>query len=226
MTSTPERDLVFALDKVRLDYRQHTVLTDLSFEIYRGERVALVGKSGAGKSTLLNYLRQLQPAQVAWCPQQTGLVPMLSVYHNIYMGALQRHGTLFNLLNLMRPFQQPLAEVRELTERLALDTKLFTSVDRLSGGQQQRTAIGRALYQQRPVLLADEPVSALDAYQSARLLQLLCLQHDTLVLALHQVDQALAVCDRVIGLSGGRLVLDAPSAELCAKDLAPLYDPR
>ena len=186
--------------------------------------MALLGKSGAGKSTLLRHLRQRQPQQVAWCPQASGLVPMLSVYHNIYMGALHRHGRLYNLFNLIRPLSQPLAEVRAIAETLGLDEHLLTSVDRLSGGQQQRTAIGRALYQNRSVLLADEPVSALDDYQADRVLQHLSDCHDTLVLALHDVEQALRVCDRVIGLKQGRILLDAPADTVSRQQLARLYD--
>lgn len=218
------RSPLFQLDNVRLDYQGQTVLRQLSLSIARGERVALLGKSGAGKSTLLRHLRQLQPRQVAWCPQQTGLVPMLSVYHNIYMGALHRHGCLYNLCNLIKPLPKPLAEVRAIAETLALDEQMLTSVDRLSGGQQQRTAIGRALYQKRPVLLADEPVSALDDYQADRVLQHLSHSHDTLVLALHDVEQALRVCDRVVGLKQGRIALDAPAKAISRRQLARLYD--
>lgn len=218
-----ERHVLFDLDNVHLDYQGHKVLEGLCMRLYAGERVALVGKSGAGKSTLLRHLRQLQSQQVAWCPQQSGLVPVLSVYHNIYMGALQRHHSLYNLLNLVRPLSTPLAEVRDLAQQLGLEDQLFTSVDRLSGGQQQRTAIGRALYQQRPVLLADEPVSALDTYQGQQLLQLLGERHQTLVLALHDTDLALQICDRVIGLRAGRLALDAPVSELTPSELRFLY---
>jgi len=219
----PKGTALFELDDVHLDYRGHRILEGLSLRLHPGERVAVVGKSGAGKSTLLRHLRQLQSQQVAWCPQQSGLVPMLSVYHNIFMGALQRHHSLYNLLNLIRPLSTPLSEVRDLARQLGLENQLFTSVDQLSGGQQQRTAIGRALYQQRPVLLADEPVSALDSYQGQQLLQLLVERHQTLVLALHDTNQALQFCDRVIGLREGQLVLDAPASQLSQSELRFLY---
>lgn len=229
MTSQQRLDsapALFQLDNACLSYEGNSaqpVLPQLSLSINNGERVALIGKSGAGKSTLLKHLRRLQPGQAAWCPQHSGLVPMLSVYHNIYMGALQRHSTLYNLANLIRPLQKSLVEVSEIAEQLQLREQLFTSLDRLSGGQQQRTAIGRALYQRQPIFLGDEPVSALDDYQAASLLNTITHSHDTVVLALHDTEQALRVCDRVIGLKQGRIAFDKPSSAVSNSDLASLY---
>ena len=199
------------------------VLAELHLHLDPGEKVALLGPSGAGKTTLLEALRARALRETAWCPQEPALVPALSVFHNIYMGALERHGSLYNLLNLIRPTAFQKQRVGELAEELGLADKLFTSVDRLSGGQAQRTALGRALYSERPVLLADEPVSSLDEEQAVRLLRLALARHDTAVVALHHQNQALTCFDRVIGLAGGRVLLDAPAAELGRRDLAGLY---
>ena len=199
------------------------MLDNICLSIAPGERVALVGKSGVGKSTLLAALREQQSNSVAWCPQQHGLVPMLSVYHNIYMGGLHRHNTLYNLLNLIKPLSRPLREVAALAKQLQLSESFHARVEQLSGGQSQRVAIGRALYQQQAVFLGDEPVSAVDDYQAQQLLTLILEKHETLVLALHDVEQALRFCDRIIGLKEGAIVLDAPSSTLKANDLVELY---
>jgi phosphonate transport system ATP-binding protein len=106
---------------------------------------------------------------------------------------------------------------------LGLGDKLFTSIDRLSGGQQQRVAVGRALFAGRPVFLGDEPVSSVDEYQARDIAQIITAAHDTVVLALHDIELALSTCDRIIGLKDGRIALDAPSAALTPHDLAPLY---
>ncbi len=200
------------------------VLKNITLSIAHGERVALVGKSGVGKTMLLAALREQQSNSVAWCPQQHGLVPMLSVFHNIYMGGLPRHNTLYNLLNLAKPLSRPLQEVANLARQLQLSEYLHARVEQLSGGQAQRVAIGRALYQQKNVFLGDEPVSAVDDYQAQQLLTLILEKHATLVLALHDVEQALRFCDRIIGLKDGAIVLDAPSSTLKANDLVELYN--
>ncbi len=199
------------------------VLPELHLSLNPGEKVALLGPSGAGKTTLLEALRARALRDTAWCPQEPALVPALSVFHNIYMGALERHGTLYNLLNLIRPTAYQKRRVGELAGELGLADKLRVSVDRLSGGQAQRTALGRALYSERPILLADEPVSSLDEEQAGRLLRLALDRHETAIVALHHQEQALSCFDRVIGLAGGRVLLDAPAAKLDRRDLAGLY---
>ena len=199
------------------------VLEQLTLAIQSGEKVALLGPSGAGKSTLLGALREQQPQQVAWCPQEGALVPMLSVFHNIYMGALSRHGHFYNLANLVWPLPAERRTIQALASQLGLREKWQTSVDRLSGGQAQRVALGRALYSQRPVLLGDEPVSSLDEHQGLALLRQSLAQHDSAVIALHDRSMALQCFDRVLGLRDNRLVLDAPAASLTLADLDALY---
>ncbi|WP_341503315.1 ATP-binding cassette domain-containing protein [Gallaecimonas sp. GXIMD4217] len=214
---------LFRLHRAELGYQGQAVLEDLTLELAAGEKVALLGQSGTGKSTLLRQLRQQRPEQVAWCPQQPGLVPMLSAFHNIYMGRLHRYPFWFNLANLIRPLAGPRAEIAALADELALGHRLWHRAERLSGGQQSRVSLGRALYQQRPVFLGDEPVSALDEQQADRLLALICQRHQTVVLALHDVELALRHCDRIIGLKQGRIALDGPSGDFSAQQLLTLY---
>lgn len=203
--------------------QQAPVLVDLHLHIRAGERVAVLGKSGSGKSTLLAQLRSLAPDQAAWCPQQPALVPQLSAFHNIYSGGLQRQWALTNLRNLIYPSQRCRQEIAAIASHLGLTECQWRKAGELSGGQQQRVGIGRAVYQQRPLLLADEPVSALDANQGNALLNWLLARHPTAVLALHQVDLALAHCQRIIGLADGRVAIDAPAHCLSADQLACLY---
>ena len=156
-------------------------------------------------------------------PQDEGLVETLSVFHNVYMGRLREHSSLYNLINLIRPFEQRVEEVEAVLQKVELQDKCTERVKKLSGGQRQRTAVARCLYQGGELLLADEPVSAVDELQAARLLQILSGEFATMVVALHDTQLALSHCTRVIGLDGGRVVLDAPSEHLSAADLTSLY---
>ena len=214
---------MFRFEQARLGHPGQAVFDNLTLQIKTGEKVALLGPSGAGKSTLLAALRQQKPDQVAWCPQNADLVPMLSVFHNIYMGALDRHHSISNLRNLVWPSRQQKQVIGELAAELGLADKLFTSVDRLSGGQAQRVALGRAIHTRRGILLADEPVSSVDEHQGLNLLQQALARHDSAVIALHDRQQALQACTRIIGLRDGAIVLDAPCATLSLADLDPLY---
>ena len=220
MTDNPT---LFTLDQAAIGWSGHTVLQDISLRIREGEKVALLGKSGAGKSTLLRHLYRQHSGELAFCPQQPGLVPGLSVFHNIYMGQLARHHVLYNALNLFFPFKQPLSEVTALAEQVGLADKLVAKAESLSGGQQQRVALARSLYQQQPVFLGDEPVSAVDETQAETLLQLIISNHRTVVIALHNTQHALRYCERIIGLAGGRIVLDAPSSKLTPESLSEFY---
>ena len=199
------------------------MLEDISLSIEHGERVALLGKSGRGKSTLLGYMREQLSNSCAWCPQQPALVQQLSLFHNIYTGGLSRHSNLANLRNLFFPSATVRKEITAIATQLQLEPQLWQKAGELSGGQQQRVGLGRALYQRKHAVLADEPVSALDAEQGRLLLTALLAQHHTCVLALHHVELALSLCDRVIGLANGKIVLDAPSQSLQLSDLNQLY---
>ncbi|PAU78322.1 phosphonate ABC transporter ATP-binding protein [Halomonas salipaludis] len=205
-------------------YGATRVLGPLSLTLAPGERVALVGKSGAGKSTLLALMyEQWRQREVALMPQALGLVDTLSVFHNVYMGRLDRHPWWRNLVTLARPWRDDIAKVDVLLERLGIADKRWTPCGELSGGQRQRVAAARVLYQRAQVLLADEPVSALDGPQAASVMQALADGYPMAVLAMHDLDLALRYCTRVVGIQGGEIAIDQPSQRLSVHDLQPLY---
>ncbi|SEG64063.1 phosphonate transport system ATP-binding protein [Methylobacterium sp. 190mf] len=205
-------------------YDGRPVLSGLDLTVRAGERVALMGRSGAGKSTLIGLIHGQAPGRVALVPQAAALVRPLSVFHNVYMGRLDRRSTLHNLRTLVRPARADVAAVAAVLDRVGLADRLWDRAGELSGGQQQRVSVARALYNGRPILVADEPVSALDRQQGGRILTELARGHETLILALHDVALALAHTDRVVVLEAGRIVLDAPSAGLDPARLSPFYE--
>ena len=204
-------------------YPGHAVLRDIELVIRAGERIAVMGRSGAGKTTLLNLLHQRAADRVALIPQAAALVKPLSVFHNVYMGRLDRCSTWHNLRTLAWPARRDIDEVARVLGLVDLSDKMFAKAGELSGGQQQRASVARALYNGRPILIGDEPVSALDRVQGAVVLNRLCERHETAVFALHDIPLALSQMDRIVVLDEGRIALDAPARDLTAADLIPYY---
>tara|TARA_B110000305_G_scaffold219590_1_gene260694 strand:- start:732 stop:1391 length:660 start_codon:yes stop_codon:yes gene_type:complete len=215
--------LRFKLTDEDFGYRGDIVLRDISIEINAGERIALVGQSGAGKSTLISILQARYAADTAFVPQDLGLVPTLSVFHNIYMGALQRNSVVRNLLNLVWPRPADIALIQPIAEQLGIGEKLFAKVGELSGGQQQRTAICRAIFHGGDACLGDEPVSANDQHQSRVIMDALTTSFDTVVLAMHDIDLALEYSTRIIGIKDQSITLDVAADQVTRTNLNALY---
>jgi phosphonate transport system ATP-binding protein len=145
------------------------------------------------------------------------------VFHNVYMGRLDRRSAWHNLRTLAWPARRDVDEVARVLGLVDLSDKLFVKAGELSGGQQQRASVARALYNGRPILIGDEPVSALDRVQGAAVLTRLCERHETAVFALHDIPLALSQMHRIIVLNEGRIALDAPACDLDPTDLVPWY---
>ena len=210
---------MLSLTAASASYGGQAVLFDVDLKIQVGEKVAIMGRSGAGKSTLLGLLHAQRISDIALIPQAAALVKPLSVFHNVYMGRLDRNTTFANLRTLFVPRRADVVEIGEILATVGLAEKIFEIAGALSGGQQQRTSVARALYNGRRILLGDEPVSALDRVQGAEILSLMSHSHTTMVVVMHDVGLALEQCSRIVVLDGGRKIIDAPSQDLSATDL-------
>jgi ABC-type nitrate/sulfonate/bicarbonate transport system ATPase subunit len=204
--------------RVHIDYITHTfrgqtkpTLQDVDAVIEPGEKVALIGRSGCGKSTLLHMLaglmipdegcvringRQVTRPSAKWNMmfQKPSLYPWMSVRENAALGLVfagEKHGV-----------QE---KVGALLDMVGLADKKDTNVQELSGGQQQRVALARSLATEPDLLLLDEPFSALDAFTRAALQDEVCQiarqQSLTLVIVTHDIEEALAMADRVLIMS-------------------------
>ncbi len=211
------------LKQAELRLGDRLILSNINIRIADGQSVAILGESGSGKSSLLNLLRAAAVDNSAWCPQHKGLVPSLSAFHNIYAGTLEQQRLFNNLLNFFWPQKQALQRVREASEILDINSLLERKTEQLSGGQQQRVAIARALIQTKAIFMGDEPLSAVDEFMAAKILQHIISQHQTTIVALHDVSLALQYCDRIIGIKEGEIALDANSSDLTRSDLYFLY---
>src|SRR5918993_137413 len=194
-------EALFDLTGASVGYEGRPVLVDIDLTVRRGER----------------------QDDVALVPQAAALVRTLSVFHNVFMGRLDRRSTLHNLRTLLSPRRDDVDEVGRVLDSVGMREKLFAAAGTLSGGQGQRASVARALYNGRPIVIGDEPVSALDRVQGDEILSLMRRRHETLVLVMHDIPLALAHADRIVVLERGRKVLDRPAGELTAADLVPYY---
>jgi phosphonate transport system ATP-binding protein len=216
--------MAFCLENHTISYGEIDILNNINLSIKKGEKIALLGKSGSGKSTLLKNLFDLEKSKSSYIPQELGLINNLSVFHNIYMEHLDTNSTFYNIRNLIKPAKKELIIVDDILEKLFLNDKILSKVSQLSGGQKQRTAIARSLNDDKQILLADEPISALDENLSQVVMDRVKEKFETVVCALHNVDIALKNFDRIIGLNNGQIVLDKCSSEITSLDTTMLYN--
>ena len=216
-------------------------LDNVSIEINEGEFVAIIGTSGSGKSTLLNMLGGLDKPtsgetiicnktisrlndeemtifrrrNIGFVFQNYNLVPVLNVYENIVL-PIELDGSKIDT-----------NYVDSIINTLGLNDKLTNMPNNLSGGQQQRVAIARALATKPAIILADEPVAALDPITAAQVMDDFKKINQELnmsvLINIHHVDLALKYADRVIGIKAGEIVYDGPSSEVTNDVLTQIY---
>ncbi|RLP80940.1 ATP-binding cassette domain-containing protein [Mycetocola lacteus] len=226
------------------------VLRELSLNISAGELVAFLGANGSGKSTTLSAVNGLIEADAgditiagitlnqasarrraearrtaATVFQKIHLVGRRSVLDNVCAGGFSRIAWWRSIPPLFgRALRE---EAMACLERVGLADRAHDRAGKLSGGQQQRVAIARALCQRPRLILADEPVSALDPHAAEdvlALLQNLAVEEGLGVAAvLHQPDLARRFAHRIIGLRDGRLCFDLPTDRVSDTQIEELY---
>ncbi len=200
----PSRDEpAVALHGFTRRFGQTTILQDLDLDIAPGEFVALLGRSGSGKTTLLRTLAGLDPAdgQAVRTPsaravvfQEPRLLPWKPVWKNVTLG-------------LAGP--SPRAQAEAALREVGLGHRLDAWPATLSGGEAQRAALARALVREPHLLLLDEPFAALDALTRLKMHELVLAlwraHRPAVLLVTHDVDEAIALSDRVLVLKDGRI---------------------
>ncbi len=203
------------IDGLRLTYAAQVIFTDLHVHIPGGRFTALLGPSGVGKTTLLRLAAGLDTPEagaiaaddggslagrVAYMGQQDLLLPWLTVLGNVTLGAR------------LRGMPADTVRALDLLAEVGLADRAGDLPGTLSGGMRQRAALARTLYEDRPVVLMDEPFSALDALTRARVQDLAArlLRGRTVLLVTHDPAEACRLAHLLLVLSGNPARLEAP----------------
>ena len=224
----------------RLNYTigEKQILKDINFQIEKGKIYGILGNNGSGKSTLLKALSRINPVKngkvfinqkdinlysskhlaqtIALVPQQTNLMFDFSALQIALMGRI--------------PYQKPLyadsEEDLEIVKQSMLRTNTWHLRDmnakNLSGGEFQRLIIARALSQQTPILMLDEPISSLDIHHQFDIMNLLKQinkeTNTTILIIIHDLNLAMRYCDEVILLNQGELVAKGESKQVLTQE--------
>ena len=225
-------------------------LDDVNLTIEQGEFVAVIGLSGAGKSTLIRTVNKMIDItggkltvndtdvsalsrralrkfrrKIGMVFQSFNLVTRTSVINNVLSARVADMSFLRTLLGLYSKQDKLLA--LESLDKVGILEKAYVRADQLSGGQQQRVALARTLAQSPEIILADEPVAALDPVMANVVMEdfkrINREMNITVVINIHHVDLALQYADRVVGIRAGRIVYDGPAANVNDEVLKQIY---
>ena len=250
------RQLLGGTDMIKFDHVDKVynngvkALDDVNLEIEQGEFVAVIGLSGAGKSTLIRTVNKMIDVtsgtvtvngtdvsklqgkelrkfrrKIGMVFQQFNLVNRTSVINNVLVARVADM-SLFRTLFGLYSKEDKLAALEALDKVGILD-KAYIRADQLSGGQQQRVALARTLAQNPEIILADEPVAALDPVMAdvvmSDFLRINKEMKITVIINIHHVDLALQYADRVIGIQAGKVVFDGPTSKVTNDILKQIY---
>ena len=238
------------MKKLALGYKKEKILKKINLKIKEGEFVGIIGSSGAGKSTLLisivggikvfdgdfevlgfdmHHIKKKNlfklREQIGIIFQGYNLVERLSVLDNVISGMLKDIPMPRAVIKYYK--EKELKQVKEYMEVVDILKYSKNRCDELSGGQRQRVAIARALAGDPKIILADEPIAALDPRSGKKVMDILKKINEeygvTIVTNLHHLEVAKDYCERIIGVNSGTIVFDSKSDELSPKIIEQIY---
>ena len=226
-------------------------LKNVNLTIDQGEFVAIIGLSGAGKSTLIRTINRMIDItegqlivdgvdvmtlhgksmrrfrrKIGMIFQSFNLVTRSTAIKNVLTSMVPDMGFFRVLLGLFTKEQK--MQALEALDKVGILDKAYTRCDQLSGGQQQRVALARTLNQSPSIILADEPVAALDPVTAHQVMSDFKSINEELnisvLINIHHVDLALKYATRVIGIRAGEIVYDGPSSQVTQAVLDSIYN--
>jgi ABC-2 type transport system ATP-binding protein len=206
---------VLEVEGLSKSFGERAALREVTFDVGRGELLAVLGPNGAGKTTLLSILADIAKpdsgrvdrsnGEVGWVPQQAGLYRRLTVEENL------------RLFARMEGADDVEAIIERMLDQTGLEERRHDQVFSLSGGNQQRINIAIGLLGEPSVLLLDEPSSGLDPSQRVRLWEFvagLAKGGTTVVYSTHQIEEASHYGDRLVVLADGEAIFDGSFAQM------------
>ena len=242
---------MIVFDHVSKVYPNGTVgLKDVNLTIQDGEFVAIIGRSGAGKSTLLRSVNRMHDVTdgtltvegvnvsslkgqelrrfrrgIGMVFQSFNLVSRTTVIRNVLAARVPEMPFWRVLLGAFR--KEDKITALESLDKVGILDKAYIRADQLSGGQQQRVALARTLAQNPKIILADEPVAALDPVTAKQVMEdFVRINKEmgiSILLNIHHVELAIEYADRIIGIHAGQIVYDGPSKEVNQDVLDAIY---
>ncbi len=226
-------------DQVTVQFNGHTAVGPVSLSVAEGEWVGVIGPNGAGKSTLMHaavgsveysglvsfdHRAARAGLDIAWMPQRPVLPDDMGVGDYVLLGRTP------HLTYLQAESAHDVETMRRALQRLDLVDLARRPLGTLSGGEAQRAVLARALAQEAPVLLLDEPTASLDVGHAVEVLDVIDdlrrKEGLTVVFAAHDLTLAGRFADRLVLMSEGRLVVEGPPAEVLTEAvLKPHYGP-
>ena len=222
---------LLSVEGLSVSRRGQPVLRDVSLQVAEGELVGLIGPNGAGKTTLmravlgllphsgLSSLARLSPRdrgrRVAWMPQSREIAWPVSVETLVTLGRIP------HLAPGQRIAETDRAAIDRALARMELQDFRDRQATALSGGEQARVLIARALAQETPLLMADEPTAGLDpAHQisTMRAFAALAAEGRAVIVSLHDLGLAVRHCSRLVVVDAGRIVADGPPLAVLTPD--------
>lgn len=242
---------MIVFDHVSKVYPNGTVgLDNVNLTIRDGEFAAIIGRSGAGKSTLLRAVNRMHGITsgtltvngtdvsglrgkslrrfrrgIGMVFQSFNLVTRTTVIRNVLSACVPDMPFWRVLLGVFR--REDKITALESLEKVGILDKAYIRADQLSGGQQQRVALARTLAQDPKIILADEPVAALDPVTAKQVMQdFVRINREmgiSILLNIHHIELAMEYADRIIGIRSGRIVYDGPAKEVDQTVLDAIY---
>ena len=238
------------MKKLTLGYKKDKILTGVNLHIKKGDFIGIIGPSGAGKSTLmmsvvggikvfggdfevLGYdMKDIKKKHLISLREQVGiifqgynLVDRLSVLDNVVSGMLKDIPMARAVIKYYR--EKELQKVHKLMNIVDIEKHSLKRCDELSGGQRQRVAIARALASDPKVILADEPISALDQKSAKKVMSILeKINKDlgvTILANLHHLEVAQKYCSRILGVNNGKIVFEGETKDLTQDIIDEIY---